>query len=136
MVIDMFSGSMVDIFNSHFSRRGRLDIMATILTTSLNGSRKTNLIYKCNLSINQFKNYLDFLLEKGLLKKSIQKINSPYEVMETTKKGKKFLKKYKELKELLTWNQKSSPSKKHRCIELFLLSRDIVNRTLLAILIS
>ena len=102
MVIDMFSGSMVDIFNSHFSRRGRLDIMATILTTSLNGSRKTNLIYKCNLSINQFKNYLDFLLEKGLLKKSIQKINSPYEVMETTKKGKKFLKKYKELKELLT----------------------------------
>lgn len=98
----MYSGSVTNIFNSHFSRRSRLDIMAIILTTSLNGSRKTNLIYKCNLSINQFKNYLDFLLVKGLLQKSILKINSPYEVMRTTKKGKKFLKKYNELKELIT----------------------------------
>jgi predicted transcriptional regulator len=73
-----------------------------MLKISLKGSRRTNLIYKCNLSIKQLKKYLNLLLDKGLLQKSIVKKNSSYEVYTTTKKGKHFLKKHRELKELIT----------------------------------
>jgi predicted transcriptional regulator len=88
----MSSIKIGDIFNSRFSRRGRLDIIEIILTTSMKGSRRTNLIYKCNLSFNQLSNYLDFLLEKRLIDKFLIKKTSSYEVYKTTKKEKNSLK--------------------------------------------
>lgn len=81
-----------------FLHRSRVDIIACILENATGQSRKTNLIYKCNLSLAQCNLYLDLLNEAGLLRK-----NNPENkiVFATTEKGKTFLKDYKKLKTIL-----------------------------------
>ena len=97
----MSSLQLIDTLNSNFSRRSRIEIMANILKHSIKSTRKTNILYKYNLSISQLKNYLTFLLEKGLLQKSIIEKPSTHEIYQTTNKGKKILKKFLEIKALL-----------------------------------
>ena len=55
---------------SGFSQRSRMDILACLLKNSRDSSRKTRLIYRCNLSLSQFKKYESCLLEIGLLEKN------------------------------------------------------------------
>lgn len=84
--------------NSH---RGRLDIIADILEASNGGTKKTSLMYRCNMSFRQLKYYLDFLLKKELLHKVSEDDNPNPGLFKITEKGKEFLKVYNGLKALV-----------------------------------
>lgn len=84
--------------NSH---RGYLDIIADILEASYSGSRKTYLMYRCNMSFRQLKYYLDFLLRKELLHAVVEDIGPDPSFFKITDKGKEFLKVYNGLKALV-----------------------------------
>jgi len=81
-----------------FSQRGRVDIIACILENSNSSSRKTRLIYRCNLSLSQFNFYAECLIQGGLLKKFEKNGKGIYE---TTEKGKAFIKDYAKISEVL-----------------------------------
>lgn len=66
------------------NRRSEMEIIATILDIAKQEVKKTKILYKANLSYVQLKNYVSFLLEKGLL----ENIGNMYS---TTKKGRLFL---------------------------------------------
>jgi predicted transcriptional regulator len=93
-------GSLVenknDISNGH---RGNLDIIADILDASDRGSKKTYLMYRCNLSFKQLKSYSGFLLSNGLLHVAKEEPNNG--TLQVTDKGKEFLRAYKNLKALM-----------------------------------
>jgi len=84
--------------NTH---RGRLDIIADILEASHSETKKTYLMYRCNLSFKQLKYYLVFLLRKGLLRMVINDGTPNPGTFKITDKGKKFLKAYNGLKALI-----------------------------------
>jgi predicted transcriptional regulator len=86
-----------DSGNSH---RGRLDIMADILEAAHNGTKKTYLMYRCNLSFRQLREYLEFMLRRGFLW-TVNDINTDPSLYKITDKGKEFLKIYKNLKALM-----------------------------------
>jgi len=48
-------------------RRTRYDIYAAILHIARNGSKKSHIIYKANLSFNLGEKYFNVLIDKGLL---------------------------------------------------------------------
>ncbi|MDH5794610.1 MAG: hypothetical protein OEZ24_00740 [Candidatus Bathyarchaeota archaeon] len=82
-----------------FLQRSRVDIIACILRNSNDTSRKTRLIYKCNLSLSQFNMYAGCLIEGGLLK--TYTTGNGAEIYETTVRGKTFLKDYGRIKRVL-----------------------------------
>jgi len=82
-----------------FHQRSRLEIIACLLEKSYHGSRKTRLIYGCNLSLSQFKKYSGYLIEGDLLTKN--KNEDGAEVYLTTEKGKEFLIDYERIKSTL-----------------------------------
>jgi predicted transcriptional regulator len=84
--------------NSH---RGRLDIIADILEASYCETRKTYLMYRCNMSFKQLKSYLDFLLRKELLHTVTEDVNPNSGLFKITEKGKEFLRVYKGLRALV-----------------------------------
>jgi predicted transcriptional regulator len=86
--------------SSSNSHRGRLDIIADILEASSCETRKTYLMYRCNMSFKQLKYYLDFLLRKELLH-TIEDVDPNPGLFKITNKGKEFLKAYKGLKALV-----------------------------------
>ena len=84
------------------SHRGRLDIIATILTFAVGGVRKTSIMYKCNLSFRQLEIYLGFLLNKGLLKVFTKRESATSQFFETTNRGIDFLRAYRNLAALMS----------------------------------
>jgi predicted transcriptional regulator len=84
-------------------RRNRLYIIAEILTIAKEGSLKTQIMYRANLSFAQLNEYLSFLIKIYLLK-----INSENgkQIYLTTAKGNKYLEKYKDIANLLGNNEK------------------------------
>lgn len=86
------------VSNSH---RGNFDIIADILDASCGGAKKTNLMYRCNLSFKQLKYYSRFLLRNGLLCLSCGVRESETGIFEVTEKGREFLKAYRGLKALM-----------------------------------
>jgi len=86
------------VSNNH---RGNFDIIADILGASCGGAKKTNLMYRCNLSFKQLKGYSLFLLENGLLRLNGRTSESEASTFELTEKGREFLKAYKDLKALM-----------------------------------
>lgn len=112
--------------------RSRIDIIANILRAAEKGTRKTHIMYKCNLSYRQLHTYLEFLIERKLMKhtRATAEENSSG-TYETTSKGKAFIQAYSSIRALISntgletgeWNR---PAKKrnHTCIwSLFLLAR-------------
>ena len=71
-------------------RRSKFDIVIAILEVVSSGANKTKIVYKANLNFNLATKYLDFLLERGLVRTN----SSRYEI---TGEGKAFLEKAKEL---------------------------------------
>ncbi len=71
-------------------RRTKFDIVIAILDVVSGGANKTKIVYRANLNFNLATKYLNFLLEKGLVR-----TDSHY--YEITGEGKTFLKKAKEL---------------------------------------
>jgi predicted transcriptional regulator len=78
-----------------------LDIIADILDASVEGVKKTHLMYHCNLSFRQMKAYSHFLLDRGFLQKVKLDPNTKDGRFEVTDRGKEFLKAYRGLKALL-----------------------------------
>lgn len=81
--------------------RGRIDIMANILNEvrlSRGGSRKTRLIYRCNLNFRQIKIYLKILLGKGFLRVVLTNgSRAEVEIYQITEEGQSFLDAYNDL---------------------------------------
>ena len=75
-------------------KRSNIDIIASILSEARRGSKKTGIMYRCNLSYKQLEVYLKLLLGMGFLV-------ARSDLFITTAKGLKFLDAYRALKELM-----------------------------------
>ncbi|MGB8780454.1 MAG: winged helix-turn-helix domain-containing protein [Candidatus Bathyarchaeia archaeon] len=84
--------------NPSAKRRDRLFIMAEILEIAKDGSLKTQIMYRANLSFTQLNDYLNFMLRISLLEKILQNDRETYRA---TDKGVDFLQRYHEITELL-----------------------------------
>ena len=84
-------------------RRDKLAIIAEILEIAKEGTLKTQIMYKANLSYAQLNDYLKFMLKSGLMRKFV---DSGKDVYEVTEKGIDFLQRHCELMELLKENDK------------------------------
>ena len=70
------------------NRRSEIEIVGEILKISLNGARKTEILYQGNLSFTQLQSYIPFLVEKQILEESLVKSNgSSYKLYNVTNKG-------------------------------------------------
>lgn len=70
--------------------------MASMISATINGAKKTHLMYRSNLSYLQLQYYLAFLEEHGLIKK-ISNPSIKTSIYRATYLGLKFLKDYKKL---------------------------------------
>jgi predicted transcriptional regulator len=83
-------------------RRDKLGIIAEILEISKEGTLKTQIMYRANLSFAQLNDYLKFMLKTSLLRKF--RANGK-DVYSATEKGVDFLQRHFELTELLMENE-------------------------------
>jgi len=75
-----------------------LSVIADVLGTAREGSLKTHIIYRANLSVAQLNNHLSFLLDANFL----DTVGNPKRpIYKTTKKGLRYLQSYKEITELM-----------------------------------
>ena len=86
------------ITNTASKRRDKLGIIAEILEIAKDGTLKTQIMYKANLSFVQLTEYLGYMLKTSLLDKL--DINTK-EVYVATEKGLDFLQRHSELTALL-----------------------------------
>ena len=82
-------------------KRSDIDIMANILVEAGKGTKKTHILYKCNLSYKQLHVYLQILHNMELLASHPDKENSKLQYFRTTSKGLEFLDAYNNLKNLM-----------------------------------
>ena len=73
-----------DIFNN---RRSEIDIMNEILSLTKDGARKTQILYKVNLSYTQLKSYLLFLITNDFIQVVTVDDVNPYVTYKVTDKG-------------------------------------------------
>jgi len=76
--------------------RSRMDIAAAILDIAQGGTIKTRIMYKAFLSFPQLKEYLETLTDGGLLEYAKEE-----KLYNSTEKGKRFLKMYREVDRLI-----------------------------------
>ena len=67
--------------------RGMIEIMANILETCLEGTKRTRIMYRANLTSRSIKSYLKVLIEQEMLEKS--------DLYRTTVKGRIYLEYFK-----------------------------------------
>ena len=84
--------------NPSAKRRDKLFIISEILEIAREGTLKTQIMYRANLSFTQLNEYLGFMLKNNLLAMIIR---SDREVYVATDKGMDFLERYREITELL-----------------------------------
>jgi predicted transcriptional regulator len=82
----------------HRRGRDRLFIVAEILEIAMDGSLKTQIMYRANLSFTQLNDYLNFMLRISLLEITLENDKDTYRA---TDKGVDFLQRYREITELL-----------------------------------
>jgi predicted transcriptional regulator len=83
-------------------RRDKLSIIAEIVEIAKDGTLKTQIMYKANLSFAQLNDYVKFMLKTGLMNKF--RANGK-DVYAATEKGLEFLQRHFELTELLQENE-------------------------------
>ena len=84
--------------NSKCKRRDKLHIIAEILEIAKDGTLKTQIMYRANLSFTQLNEYLKFMLKIHLLNKFK---DDGKEIYKATPKGIEFLQRHQEITELL-----------------------------------
>jgi predicted transcriptional regulator len=84
--------------NPTAKRRDKLYIIAEILEIAREGTLKTQVMYRANLSFTQLNEYLEFMLKITLLERI--SINDK-DLYRATEKGLDFLQRYNEITELL-----------------------------------
>jgi predicted transcriptional regulator len=77
--------------------RSRTDIIAMILQAAIHGATKTRLMYSAYLSYAQVQEYLQYLLEKGLI--NLEETTHSYTL---TEQGLRFLRVYDEISEIVS----------------------------------
>jgi predicted transcriptional regulator len=79
--------------NVFSKRRSEIDIVKDILEVSRDGAKKTEILYKSNLSFSQLNNYLYLLIEKDIIREDIVSNDSGFtnKVYITTEKGNELL---------------------------------------------
>ena len=83
-------------------KRSDIDIMTNILSEANKSTKKTRIMYRCNLSYSQLQVYLDVLRDMGFLASHSKKEGGKLNYFKTTSKGLKFLDAYHALKNLMT----------------------------------
>ena len=83
-------------------KRSDIDIMANILSEANTSTKKTRIMYRCNLSHSQLQVYLQVLRDLGFLAFHSKKEGAKLNYFKTTSKGLKFLDAYHALKSLMT----------------------------------
>lgn len=85
--------------DNHISakRRSRLDIIAGILDAAVEETVKTRIMNKTSVNFIQFKEYLQYLLEAGLIESRKGKKKTTYRI---TERGKLLLQRFKEIEEM------------------------------------
>jgi len=83
-------------------RRDRLYIIAEILEIAREGVLKTQVMYRANLSFSQLNEYLNLLVQIGLLEEIKRNGRKMYK---TTRKGLNYLERYKEIVQLLNGSE-------------------------------
>lgn len=86
-------------------RRDKLCIIAEILEIAKDGTLKTQIMYRANLSFAQLNEYLRFMLKIKLIQKVLE---NGKEVYVATEKGLDFLQRQCELTELLKTEEEKS----------------------------
>ena len=86
---------MVDIKQK---RRDQISIITKILETAREGTRKTQIMYRANLSFSQLKEYITFLINNGLILQT--KVNGK-EFYIATVKGRLITQRYSELLKMI-----------------------------------
>jgi predicted transcriptional regulator len=95
-----------EIAETTSKRRDKLHIIAQILEIAKNGTMKTQIMYKANLSFAQLGGYLTLMLKIDLLVKLSYNGKDMYK---TTAKGIDFLQRHREIAEMLkTENENNS----------------------------
>jgi predicted transcriptional regulator len=84
--------------NPSSKRRDKLFIISEILEIAKEGTLKTQIMYRANLSFTQLNDYLNFMIRINLLDRISE---NDRERFETTNKGIDFLQRYREISELL-----------------------------------
>lgn len=83
-----------------WKNRSRIEIVSKILSTCINGLKKTHIMYKVNLSYRQFCEYLEFLEQSALIEPRYD--DEGQKIFRTTSKGLEFLKHYEHLNRLVS----------------------------------
>jgi predicted transcriptional regulator len=91
--------------NPSAKRRDKLFIIAEILDIAKDGSLKTQIMYRANLSFTQLNEYLNFMLRISLLEKILENDKDTYRA---TEKGVDFIQRYREITELLKTEEDSN----------------------------
>jgi predicted transcriptional regulator len=91
--------------NPSSKRRDKLYIIAEILEIAKEGTLKTQIMYRANLSFTQLNDYLRFMLKIGLLEKILRNDKETYRA---TAKGMDFVQRYHEITELLKSDENGS----------------------------
>ena len=74
-------------------RRSEIQIIGEILSISQTGARKTEILYKSNMSFTQLNSYLSFLINKNVLKEDMMsdENGSNIKVYRNTERGNQLL---------------------------------------------
>ena len=75
-------------------RRNNTDILAKMLEVAKEGTQKTQIMYKANLSFTQLNEYLPFLIQNDFVEVTV---NDGKKTYVTTAKGRKFVQRHLEL---------------------------------------
>ena len=86
-------------------RRDKLYIIAEILEIAGDGTLKTQIMYKANLSFAQLNEYLKLMLKIRLLEKFARNGKTVYKA---TEKGSNFLQRHREITELLKTEEEAN----------------------------
>lgn len=86
--------------------RSRSDVVASILEASRDGALKTHIMYNAALSFSQMQEYMDLLIENGLL-------DVDGNTYRTTKKGAHSLEVFRELEQMLISREKAAGKTTH-----------------------
>ena len=87
-------------FGNGRSNRGYMEIIYSILESSMQGVLKTHIMFKCNLNSRQLQLYVQFLVDKGLLVRE-RVPPSPKVEYKTSERGRKYMQAYETLLELV-----------------------------------
>jgi predicted transcriptional regulator len=88
------------------NNRGKIEIMADVLSLCTTGIKKTHIMYKANLSYEQILYYLKLLSVRRLI---IQDVRDGAILYRTTERGRDFLGYYFRMEELLREHDRNAP---------------------------